>query len=683
MRLRHPRTAALAALSLGAGLLTVLAVSVPTVQAAEDYYRPSSGVFYVEGHGWGHGRGMSQWGAQGAGITGVGYRKILSTYYTGTATGTIGGRMRVHITVDKGRDVVVSPASGLTVKNHATGATYLLPTVSGTTRWRLVVSADGMRVQRYDGRWRTWSAGKTSVFTGPLQFQGARLRLYLPDGSARDYRGVLRAVRTGSTSAATVNDLTLEQYLRGVVPRESPSWFHPEALKAQAVAARSYSAYKRGHVSKTAKWDICDTVMCQVYGGVRLIPKTGKPVVLEQASTNAAIAATKREVRTYGGRPIFAEFSSSSGGWTKAHPTVPYLSAHRDPYDGLDSRNTSHHWRGQISVRQLERAFPAVGSLRQLKITRRDGNGAWGGRVTEAYLVGVSSTGRATSVKTDGSGIFNANDWPGASNGLRGRWFRVLPRPDATVLSKTRSPITLVQPPGKAVRYAYAVVRNTGTTTWSTTGLHLTVAAADGQADPLSRGDTTPGAFRRNLNRAGATTVRPGERALFRVRLDGTQLAVGRHSQQYQVRIGSRRGFGAAFGWTIDVAAPVFTGTVAGVSQDVVVPRTGTAPAYIDITNTGNLAWPVSGQVKARSLTTGGSPSYDRATWISSYQVARLTSNRTRPGATSVAPGEVARFAFRLAGNGRAAGVYTEDFGARWYTFRTLPARVTLRYTLQ
>jgi stage II sporulation protein D len=684
MRTLRRSTALAAVLSFAAGTLAVLSTSTGPAQAAEDYVRPAGGVFYVEGHGWGHGRGMSQWGAQGAAITGVGYRKILSTYYTNTAIGTIGGRMRVRMTADTGRDVVVSPVSGLTVRDLSTRTSYPLPTVSGTTRWRLLVSSDGMRVQRYDGRWHTWAAGDKSLFSGPLQFQGAKLlRLHLPDGSARDVRGVLRAVRMGALSAATVNDLTMEHYLRGVVPRESPAFFHPEALKAQAVAARSYSGYKRDHVPSGSKWDICDTVMCQVYGGVRLIKASGTVVQLEQASTNAAVAATAGEVRTYGGRPIFAEFSSSSGGWSRASTQFPYLAARPDPYDGLDKRNTSHHWRGQISVAQLERAFPKVGSLRRLRITRRDGNGEWGGRVTEVVLEGVSRTGYATSVTTDGSGIFHANEWPGSRTGMRGRWFRIIPVPNASVVSTTASPFTLVQPPGVAAKNVYAVVRNTGTSTWTTSGLHLTVAAADGQPDPLSKDDTTPGTFLGNLTRPGATTVRPGERARFRVRIDGTGLAVGRHSQRYQVRIGAGKGFGAPFGWTVDVKAPVFTGTVVAASQDVAVPVSGTAPVYFDVTNTGNVAWPVGGQVRARAYTPGGSPSYHEPSWRSRYQVGPVTANLTRPGATSVAPGEVARFAFRLAGNGRPAGAYSEQFGVRWYTFSTMPARLTLRYTLR
>jgi stage II sporulation protein D len=677
-------TALTAALSFVAGTLAVLSASTGPAHAGEDFVRPAGGVFHVEGHGWGHGRGMSQWGAQGAGITGVGYRKILATYYPYTAIGTIGGRMRVRMTADIGRDVVVRPVAGLTVRDVATKASYRLPTVAGTTRWRLVVSADGMRVQRYDGRWRTWAAGTKTVFTGPLQFQGAPvLRLYLPDRSARDVRGVLRAVRTGATSAATVNDLTMEQYLLGVVPRESPSWFHPEALKAQAVAARSYSGYKRDHVRAGAKWDICDTVMCQVYGGVRLIRANGTVVQLEQRSTNAAVAATKGEVRTYGGRSIFAEFSSSSGGWSKASDKFRYLAARPDPYDGLDKRNTSHHWRGQISVAQLERAFPRVGSLRRLRITRRDGNGEWGGRVTQVILEGVNRTGHATAVTTDGSGFFHANQWPGSRTGLRGRWFRIIPVPYASVVSATKSPVVLVKAPGPAVRNVYADVRNTGTSTWRTAGLHLTVASADGAADPLTGGDRTPGAYVGNLNRRGATTVRPGERARFRVRLNGTALALGRHTQSYQVRSGAGRGFGAPITWTADVVKAVFAGRLVTATQNVAVPSGGTRQVHFDVTNTGNVSWPVGATVRSRSWTEGGSPSYHAETWLSNLRIRPITANVTRPGATTVRPGEVARFAFLLAGNGRRPGAYSEPFGARWTSFADLPLRITLSYTIE
>jgi SpoIID/LytB domain protein len=664
-------------------LVVIAVVAAPPAHAAEEYYRPASGVFTVEGHGWGHGRGMSQWGAQGAGLTGVGYTKILSTYYPGTSVGTIGGRMRVHLTADTGNDVVVRPATGLTVRDLDTGGTHLLPGGATTTRWRLVVSADGMRVQRMvSGTWSTWgTAAGQRLFVGPLQFEGAPLRLSFPSGSARDYRGVLRAVRSGTSSAYTVNDLAFEDYLRSVVPSESPSWFHIEALKAQAVAARSYSAYKRAHVSSTAKYDICDTVNCQVYGGVRLITASGSVVEYEKASTNDAVDATRGETRTWNGGPIFAEFHSSSGGWTKASQYTPYLTAHADPYDGLDKRNTSHLWRGQITVAQLERAFPRLGSLRKLRITKRDGNGEWGGRVTEAILEGVSSTGAATSVVTDGAGIFFAAQWPGVTGGLRGRWFRILPVPNATKVSSTATP-TLVQSPGTGVGTVDTSVRNTGTSSWSTTGLHLTVASADGAADPMTGGATKPGAFVGNLTRPGATTVAPGEIAKFRIRVDGNKLTVGTHAQTYQVRIGTGAGFGGPVALGVKVAAPVFSGasdgapvlssataTPSSVSSDgtVVVPRTGSATVRLLVRNTGNVSWPVGGAVRL-----GTSGPRNRATlsggtgWTSATRTASLRAVSGYPTATAVAPGRTAVFDVRINGNGKPAGTTIEQLEPVW-----------------
>ena len=679
------RTTAVGAVAavFASSLVVIGVVAAPAAHAAEEYYRPASGVFTMEGHGWGHGRGMSQWGAQGAGITGVGYTKILSTYYPGTSVGTIGGRMRVHISADKGSDVVVRPATGLTVRDLDTGGTYLLPAGSATTRWRSVVSADGMRVQRLvSGTWSTWgtATGKT-VFVGPLQFEGAPLRLYFADGSARDYRGVLRATRSGTASAYTVNELTLEDYLRSVVPSESPSWFQIEALKAQAVAARSYSAYKRGHVALTAKYDICDTVNCQVYGGMRLITRSGSVVEYEKASTNAAVAATAGETRTWKGTPIFAEFSSSSGGWSSASLYTPYLTAHVDPYDGLDKRNTNHLWRGQITVAQLERAFPRLGSLRKLRITKRDGNGEWGGRVTEAILEGVSSTGAATSVVTNGSGIFHAAQWPGVPGGVRGRWFRILPVAGATKVSATATP-TLVKSPGIAVQTIETTVRNTGTSTWSTTGLHLTVASADGAADPLTGGSTKPGAYAGNLSRVGATTVTPGELVKFRVRVDGNVLAVGTHSQTYQVRIGTGAGFGGPIALSAKVAAPVFSAALGGapalgliaasptsVSPDgtVVVPRNGSATVRLLVRNTGNVAWPVGGAVR---LGTSGPRNRVTASggtgWTSATRTAPVAAVSGYPTATSVAPGRTAVFDVRINGNSKPAGTTYEQLEPVW-----------------
>lgn len=148
------------------------------------------------------------------------------------------------------------------------------------------------------------------------------------------YRGSLQ-IRTGASSPALFNVLDMESYLKGVVPSEMPPSWHLEALKAQAVAARSY-AYTQIQRNKS-KGYLEMTVSNQVYGG-----KSN-----EHVNSNRAVEETAGLYATYNNVPIDAVFHSSSGGhtensenvWTNA---VPYLKGVPDPYD---QNNGNNHYR--------------------------------------------------------------------------------------------------------------------------------------------------------------------------------------------------------------------------------------------------------------------------------------------------------------------------------------------------
>ncbi|HEU0131632.1 MAG TPA: SpoIID/LytB domain-containing protein [Mycobacteriales bacterium] len=691
--MRLPLRAALVAALVAAPLAVLPAAPA----AAEEVYpRPADGVFQIEGHGWGHGHGLSQWGAEGAARQGVGYTQILNAYYPGTAQQALAARtIRVLIGEDDHTDVVTRPATGLAVRDLASGARYTLP--SGPTRWRLVGDGAGLHVQGYNSGWSTWSTSGRSAWSGPLQFEGATpLRLYLPDGSARDYRGVLRAVRTGTSTLNVVNALDLEHYLYGVVPRESSASFQAEALKAQSVAARSYAAYKLDHVASGSTYDICSTTSCQVYGGVRLITASGSTIELEAAATTNAVNATKGVTRTYGGKAIFAEFSSSNGGWS-TNGSQSYLAAKADPWDAIASPH--HYWTAQVTAAQLEARYPAVGHLLRLRVTQRDGNGDWGGRVKTVVLEGVSSSGAATSVTTTGGGVYNANPWPRSAGGLRGSWWHVRATYAAAVVSKSTAP-RLVRPPGAAKGDLVATVKNTGAQAWPTAGLHLAVASPLGAADPLAGGSTRPGAFAGNVTRSGASTVEPGEVAKFVVHLDASGVNAGTYARSYVVRIGSGGGFGQAVTWSVPVVNPVFTsalgsvvaaGSTASTDADappavwsdgtVVVPRTGTVSLRVRIKNTGNVAWPVNGAVRLMTSDARGRESASAGSdWLSRTTVSPVTGVEGVSGATSVAPGQVGVFPLTIHGNGLAAGVTTEAFEAAWNGYHWLDgAKATLR----
>ncbi|MGZ6792435.1 MAG: SpoIID/LytB domain-containing protein [Mycobacteriales bacterium] len=421
------RRTTLALLGLLSGLLVTVTGSPARAELTVDevYPVPSNGVYPVEGHGWGHGRGMSQYGAQGASTLGKSADTITSFYYPHTAKASQGNvPMRVWLQADTDNRTEVYPATGLKATDAATGAALTLP--GGYDRWRTTVDSAGLHLQGHTSA--GWSgsvaiSGKTA-FAGPLQYSGPTfVRVAFPDGTSRDYRGVVKAVRTSSTTAITVDALPMESYLLGVVPRESPSSWGASALQAQAIAARTYSEYKREHVSSSALYDICDTTQCQVFGGSAVYDSSGAKTSLEPTSSTQAVQATAGVIRTYGGKAVFSEFSASNGGWS-TDGGQPYLIAQRDDWDGVTGSSV-HYWKATVSAAQLQARYPSVGTLKRLRVTLRDGNGDWGGRVKTVVLEGVSSTGAATSVSTTGAGVYYAHTWPAYSDGLRSTWWHI------------------------------------------------------------------------------------------------------------------------------------------------------------------------------------------------------------------------------------------------------------------
>ncbi|HVE63923.1 MAG TPA: SpoIID/LytB domain-containing protein [Mycobacteriales bacterium] len=698
--LRSVRAAVAFAVCAAGVLLPALAAPSTAhaeVTVSETYPRPADGVFKLEGHGWGHGRGLNQWGAHGAARSGVTYDRILGTYYPGTAMATLpDAPIRALLEYDDEVDVAVRNAAGLSAGDLATGARYPLP--GAPARWRITVDAAGLHLEHFtDSTWQRWTApdGK-SVWSGPLQFDGlSPLRVLFADGTARDYRGTVRGVRTSSTALQTVNVLGLEDYLRGVVPRESPAFFHAEALKAQSVAARSYSANKRERAPASAQADICSTTQCQVYGGMRLVSASGTTTELENPATSAAIDATAGQVRTHNGSVIFAEFSASNGGFSTAHAVFPYLAAKADPWDALESPH--HYWTAQVTAAEIEAKYPSVGRLARVRVLSRDGNGEWGGRVKRVVLEGTTASGTATSVEATGGGIYAANPWAGGSDtGVRGSWWRVRSTSyDAGIISSDAAP-RLVRPPGAATAALSVVVENRGGLDWPAQDLHLALALPPGGADELSKGSTRPGTFVRNVTEPGAAVVRPGQRAELRLAFDATSVPAGTYSTAYRLRIGNGQLFGPNVALTVSVVEPTLTASrvsvggapasgdaPAPVSPDgtVIVPRAGRTAVTVRIRNTGNVAWPVGGAVKLGAAGPRGRTSASAGpTWPHPTRAALLSGADGIANASRVEPGQVGVFSFHLSGNNAAVGSTTEVFEPIWEGFRWVTgAPVTLQ----
>ncbi|MDQ1695481.1 MAG: stage sporulation protein, partial [Frankiaceae bacterium] len=424
---------ALAATALGGGLptLTGIAGAQGSTAAQETYRVPPNGVFTFQGHGWGHGHGMSQYGAYGAAkVRGLSYQQIVAFYYPHT---TLVGRSRstivkvlMHGTTE--RELVVAPRakSPMTITTTAAHVSACrLPTTldggkSTVTRWRArrVSTAAGHRMLvkgSSDGT--TWSrvnpatcdAAWAKPIDGSVTFTSGAVTNLVRSGGLAPYRGSLRAAFTG-TRVFVVNVVRLESYLRSVVPSEMPSSWSAAALQAQAVAARTYASYEIEHPKNKPYYDVYDDTRDQMYVGVR--GEAAASTAAVQATQNPS-ADTAMVLQDSAGHAAFTQFSSSDGGWTVSGGQ-PYLPAHRDPYDGLVPSSV-HSWTSTIAASSLSSAFGGqIGTVRSIVVTDRDGHGQWGGRVTSLTLHGTDG-----NVSLSGSAF--RYDF-----GLRSEWFRVL-----------------------------------------------------------------------------------------------------------------------------------------------------------------------------------------------------------------------------------------------------------------
>ncbi len=221
-------------------------------------------LFLIDGRGWGHGIGMSQYGARGYAESGWPYSRILAHYYRGTQLKLVPGREVRVLLLERESRVRIGSSKPFRVVG-ANGKARTLKAV------RLTL-APGKPL------------GKLKGLRHPLRFEPGAEPLNL-DGNA--YRGAL-LVHPDRKRLSVVNRLPLDRYLRGVVPWEMPEDWHREALKAQAVVARSYAlaTLKPGKL-----FDLYADTRSQVYGGIRA----------EEVSTNRAIGATAGRVLYWNG----------------------------------------------------------------------------------------------------------------------------------------------------------------------------------------------------------------------------------------------------------------------------------------------------------------------------------------------------------------------------------------------
>ncbi|MBA3844223.1 MAG: SpoIID/LytB domain-containing protein, partial [Actinobacteria bacterium] len=283
----------------------------------------ASSVLALSGHGWGHGLGLSQWGAYGYAQHGWRYDQILAHYYSGTTLGPA-NVSTVRVLLRLSAKVTLSSVVGWTVRD-ATGASVALPAASMVLTPKLAVA-------------------QLKTLAPPFTFTGRQPVVV----NGQPYRGKIVVSLVGK-QLEIVDVVGLEAYLKGVVPSEMPSTWSPEALKAQSVAARSYAL---ANLTKDRDFDLYGDTRSQVYGGLDA----------ESTAASAAVDATKGEVVLYKGKVATTYFFSTSGGKTASASettgvNVPYLVSVADPYD---TASPYHAW-GPV-------LFDAATVAKQLKI---------------------------------------------------------------------------------------------------------------------------------------------------------------------------------------------------------------------------------------------------------------------------------------------------------------------------
>jgi stage II sporulation protein D len=318
----------------------------------------------ITGAGFGHGVGMSQYGALGMAQQGWTHRQILGHYYSGTQVGVIDPNRPVR--------VLLGGAAGVTRFTGASAAAGR--TLSPAAAYGARRTADG-RVELLSAKGR-----RIAVAAAPLRVTGPGPIALAGRGA---YRGSVE-LHPGGYGLDVINVVGVEDYVRGVVARESPASWPAAALQAQAVAARTYALTTAKGVSSA--WEHYADTRSQVYGGV----------AAETPSTDAAVAATRGEVVTYEGRPVVTYFFSTSGGRTEdvenslGGTPQPWLKAVDDPYDRVSPR---HRWAPQtLTLAQAGAKLRGYvkGSLVGIRVVKRGRSP----RIVSADVIGTAGKTR-------------------------------------------------------------------------------------------------------------------------------------------------------------------------------------------------------------------------------------------------------------------------------------------------
>lgn len=321
-------------------LLLALTVAALLLPSAASPGQSQAATWTVRGGGFGHGLGMSAYGAYGMGLDGYRYGQILRHYYRGIRIRKLRAKRNIKVLLDVDATPYFSGARWACGRKLKPRLTY------GAALGRngiFLRGAGGKPLKKCGGRLRTEASGNV-VFKG----LGA-------------YRGGVEIVRGGG-SLYLINNVPLNKYCRGVLAGEViPSW-PLETLKAFALAARSIGLSSKGTHDG---FDVYPDTRSQVYGGIST----------EYPRTNRACAKTPSQALFYGGKVAMALFSASSGGHTESiqnmwgGAAIPYLQGVADPWDKV---SPYYRWTYSFSPARMNSLLGSylAGRLRSVKITQ-------------------------------------------------------------------------------------------------------------------------------------------------------------------------------------------------------------------------------------------------------------------------------------------------------------------------
>ncbi len=429
---RHGRFAvhATIAISVAVMLLGPLATSDAQQPAAD---RPPAAVVVFRGGGWGHGVGMSQFGAYGRAVAGATAEQILRAYYQDTTVGRAAspiGELRVSLGVSS--TIVLDTTGPVIMAIDGAPAAVIPAGVSVTAHVPANTPQPVVEVI-------------VPEVCEPGQCVGASIELALAPGqpvgvstTGRRYdEGVLSLSPDGGGVHTIVGSLTFDQYLYGLA--EMPSSWPEAALDAQAIAARSY-AYQRATTARARgdAFDLVATIDDQVYVGIdkALAPGGERWVAAVDRTSNQFVTDDERQ-------PVLAMYSSSNGGWSESSEYVfggvrPHLAAHLDPWDAYANPNAL--WISGLSGAEVGRWLqPATGAIGELVNISVVGPTGASGRVDQAVVRVIGTGGEA---EISGSTLRQLVNAGAGANTLRSSRFtiEVIPVPDLGDLGAADDP---------------------------------------------------------------------------------------------------------------------------------------------------------------------------------------------------------------------------------------------------